>query len=175
MRGPVVIRRRRGLELLGGSALALLVACAAPPPPPPATPVARALPEGCGNDLAGRWMLASNPSWVYRASDDGGTVVLDVERHWADGGTPEGASSARVVLRRTLGGLAGETRAPRMGASGPGCEASLPVDLTGCPDGGLLLRTVERMRVDGRCSVVDASPLETRTYLLVRASSDAGP
>jgi hypothetical protein len=101
-------------------------------------------------------------------------VVLDVERRWADGGTPDRASSARVVLRRTPGGLAGETRVPRMGSAGPGCEASLPVELTGCPDGGLLLRTVERMRVDGRCAAVDASPPETRTYLLVRALPDAG-
>jgi len=164
----------RPVVILAASALAVLAACAAPPPPSPATPVTRALPEGCGDDLAGYWVLASDRSWGYRATDDGGTVVLDVERHWADGGTPERRSSARVVLRRTPSGLAGETRAPRMGASGPGCEASLPVELTGCPDGGLLLRTVERVRVDGQCAAVDASPPETRSYLLVRAAADAG-
>jgi len=101
-------------------------------------------------------------------------VVLDVERRWADGGTPERPSSARVVLRRTPGGLAGETRAPRMGTAGPGCEASFPVELTGCPDGGLLLRTVERVRVDLQCAAVDPSPPEMRTYLLVRSAPDAG-
>jgi len=157
-----------------GGSLALLVACAAPPPPPPATPVSRSLPEGCQDDFAGRWVLASDPSWSYRATDDGGTVVLDVERRWADGGTSERASSARVVLRRTPTGLTGETRAPRMGPSGPGCEASLPVELTGCPDGGLLLKTVERVRVDGQCAPVDAAPPEMRTYLLFRGASDAG-
>ena len=154
--------------------LAFLVACAAPPAPPPATSVERPLPEGCTGDFAGRWILASDPSWSYRATDDGGTVVLDVERRWADGGTPERASSARVVLRRTPTGIAGETRAPRMGPSGPGCEAVLPVELTGCPDGGLLLKTVERVRVDGQCTPVDAAPPETRTYLLRRALQDAG-
>jgi hypothetical protein len=163
---------RSSLVWWGG--LALVAACAAPPPPPPATPVARALPEGCQDDFTGRWVLASDPSWSYRASDDGGTVVLDVERRWADGGTPEHASSARVVLRRTPTGLTGETRAPRMSPSGPGCEASLPVELTGCPDGGLLLKTVERIRVDGQCTPVDAAPPEMRTYLLVRGGSDAG-
>ena len=156
------------------SALVLLAACAAPPPPPPETPVSRSLPEGCRNDFAGRWVLASDPSWSYRATDDGGTVVLDVERRWADGGTPGRASSARVILYRTPTGLAGETRAPRMGPTGPGCEAALPVELTGCPDGGLLLKTVERVRVDGQCAPVDASPPETRTYLLLRATPDAG-
>lgn len=154
--------------------LALLAACAAPPPPPPETPVSRPLPVGCQDGFAGRWVLASDPSWSYRATDDGGTVVLDVERRWADGGTPARTSSARVVLRRTPSGLVGETRAPRMGPSGPGCEASLPVELTGCPDGGLLLKTVERVRVDGQCAPVDASPPETRTYLLVHGASDAG-
>ena len=166
--------RRARVSLLPWGTLALLVACAAPPPPPPATPVARSLPEGCRDEFAGRWVLASDPSWSYRASDDGGTVTLDVERHWADGGTPERPSSARVVLRRTPTGLTGETRAPRMGPSGPGCEASLPVELMGCPDGGLLLRTVERVRVDGQCTPVDAAPPETRTYLLVRSDRDAG-
>ena len=166
------MRHLHALHFCG--ALALLAACATPPPPPPATPSVRALPEGCGNDFAGRWALDSDPSWSYRASDDGGTVVLDVERRWADGGTPERASSARVVLRRSPNGLTGETRVPRMGPAGPGCEASLPVEVTGCPDGGLLLRTVERIRVAGRCAAVDASPPETRTYLLVRAPPDAG-
>jgi hypothetical protein len=164
--------RHHSLSFWG--ALALLAACAAPPPLPPATPSVRALPEGCGDDLAGRWVLDSDPSWSYRAIDDGGTVVLEVERRWADGGTPERASSARVMLRRTPNGLVGETRVPRMSSSGPGCEATLPVDLAGCPDGGLLLRTVERIRVDGRCAAVDASPPETRTYFLVRAPPDAG-
>jgi hypothetical protein len=152
----------------------VLCACASPAPPPQPSAADRALPEGCQDDFAGRWVLASDASWTYRATDDGGTVVLDVERHWGDAGTPERASSARVVLRRTPGGLTGETRAPRMGPSGPGCEASLPVELTGCPDGGLLLRTVERMRVDAQCAPVDASPPETRTYLLLRAAPDAG-
>ena len=154
--------------------LVLLAACAAPPSPPPETPVSRALPEGCRNEFAGRWVLASDPSWSYRATDDGGTVMLDVERRWADGGTPGRASSARVILYRTPTGLAGETRAPRMGPTGPGCEATLPVELTGCPDGGIVLKTVERVRVDGQCAPVDASPPETRTYLLLREAPDGG-
>jgi len=167
-------RRSHGSLLPWLGVALLLVACPAPPPPQPVVSAARALPDGCQDDFAGRWVLASDPSWSYRASDDGGTVVLDVERRWADGGTPQRASSARVVLRRTPAGLVGETRAPRMGPSGPGCEAILPVELTGCPDGGLLLRTVERVRVDGQCTPVDASPPETRTFLLVRAAPDAG-
>ena len=161
-------------RLVSCGSLALLLACAAPPAPPPTTPLTRALPEGCQDDFAGRWVLASDPSWSYRASDDGGTVVLDVERRWADAGTTERTSSARVVLRRTPTGLSGETRAPRMGPTGPGCEANLPVELTGCPDGGLLLKSVERVRVDGQCAPVDAAPPETRTYLLVRGPPDGG-
>jgi hypothetical protein len=153
-------------------AVAALLGCAAPPPAPPAT--SGGLPEGCGDDFEGRWVLASDPSWSYRSTDDGGTVVFEVERRWADGGTSATGSSAKVVLRRGPGGLTGETRVPRMGSSGPGCEASLPVELSGCPDGGLLLRTVARMRVDGHCAAVDAAPPERRTYLLVPAPVDGG-
>jgi hypothetical protein len=61
-----------------------------------------------------------------------------------------------------------------MGPSGPGCEASLPVELSGCPDGGLLLKTVERVRVDEQCAAVDAAPPEMRNYLLVRSTPDGG-
>ena len=174
-RGDSMRKRVMSPQRLRWACLALLGgACAAPPPPPPETPIGKPLPEGCQDDFAGRWVLASDRSWTYRATDDGGTVVLDVERRWADGGTPDRASSARVVLRRTPGGVVGETRAPRMGPAGPGCEASLPVELIGCPDGGLLLKTVERLRVDGQCTPVDASPPESRTHLLVRAGPDAG-
>jgi hypothetical protein len=147
--------------------------CAASPPPAPATS-ALAVPAGCEQDLAGTWRLSTDPSWTYRASDDGGTVVLAVERHWADGGTPAGTSSAQVVLRRAAAGFVGETRAPRTGPGGPSCEASLPVEVAGCPDGGLLLRTVDRLRVDQRCAPVDAAPSERRVHLLVREKTDGG-
>ena len=69
-------------------------------------------------------------------------------------------------------GFAGETRAPRGGPSGPLCDALIPVEVADCSDGGLTLRTVDRMRVDGRCAPVDAAPGERRTHLLVRL--DAG-
>jgi hypothetical protein len=148
--------------------------CAASPPPAP-PPSVLPIPAGCERDLAGPYRLSADPSWTYRASDDGGTVVLAVERHWADGGTPAGTSSAQVVLRRTTAGFVGETRAPRTGPSGPSCEASLPVEVAGCPDGGLLLRTVDRLRVDQRCAPVDAAPSERRVHLLVRERGDGGP
>jgi len=167
--------RSAGVRLdLGWAAVALLAACAAPPPVSPSVTETRRLPEGCSDGFGGHWVLASDPSWSYRAMDDGGTVVLEVERRWPDGGTSERASSAQVVLRRTASGVVGGTRVPRMGPAGPGCEAELPVTLAGCPDGGLLLRTVERMRVDGRCAAVDAAPAQTRTYLLLPAPADAG-
>jgi hypothetical protein len=160
------------------SSLILLgcLGCAASPPaaPPTSGRPAVAIPAGCEQDLAGPWRLSADPSWTYHASDDGGTVVLAVGRHWADGGTPAGTSSAQVVLRRTTGGFVGETRAPRTGPGGPSCEASLPVEVAGCPDGGLLLRTVDRLRVDQRCAPVDAAPSERRVHLLVRERGDGG-
>jgi len=46
------------------------------------------------------------------------------------------------------------------------------VEVADCSDGGLTLRTVDRMRVDGRCAPVDAAPGERRTHVLLR--SDGG-
>ena len=149
-----------------------LVACARPsPPPPPGPPLA--LPPGCEQDLGGAWVLDGNATWRYQGTDDGGTLVLAVERRWPDGGTPPGPSSTEVVLRRTPKGFAGETRAPRGGPSGPLCDALIPVEVADCSDGGLKLRTVDRMRVDGRCAPVDAAPGERRTHLLLRPEAGA--
>jgi hypothetical protein len=146
-----------------------LVGCAAPPPPAPVpvVPVA-GLPPGCARDLGGPWVLGTDPTWRYNGSDDGGTLVLAVERRWPDGGTPRGPSSTQVVLRRSPTGFAGETRAPRGSPFGPLCDALIPVEVTDCSDGGLSLRTVDRLRVDGRCAPVDAAPGEPRTHVLLR-------
>jgi hypothetical protein len=155
-------------------ACALVLGCAAPSTPRPPETLTPPVPPGCLADLGGPWVLVTDPSWSYRGTDDGGTLILAVERHWPDGGTPPGPSSAQVVLRRSASGFAGETRAPRMGSAGPACEASIPVEVTSCADGGLILRTVDRLRVDGRCAPVDAAPSDRRTHVLGRPEADAG-
>lgn len=154
--------RAGALVLLAG------LGCASPPPPPPPPSPVLALPPGCASDLGGPWMLAGDSTWRYRGTDDGGTLTLALERRWPDGGTPAGQSSTEVVLRRSPGGFSGETHAPRGGPSGPLCDALIPVDVTDCSDGGLTLRTVDRLRVDGRCAPVDAAPGERRTHVLLR-------
>jgi hypothetical protein len=154
--------RRSSLLLLA------VVGCASPPPPPPPPSPVLALPPGCTSDLGGAWVLAGDSTWRYQGTDDGGTLVLALERRWPDGGTPPGPSSTQVVLRRAPTGFAGETRAPRGGPSGPLCDALIPVEVTDCADGGLTLRTVDRLRVDGRCAPVDAAPGERRTHVLLR-------
>jgi hypothetical protein len=62
----------------------LVVACArptpvAPPPPPPPPNV----PAGCLGDLSGAWVHATDPSYRYDATDDGGTLTLVVSRFFA--------------------------------------------------------------------------------------------
>ena len=118
---PALVRRGAGRDAPRrrlGRARAARRLRRASPAPPPETPSARALPEGCQDDFAGHWVLASDPSWSYRATDDGGTVVLDVERRWADGGTPDrsqqragGApADARRAGRRDTGAADGPVR-----------------------------------------------------------------
>lgn len=46
------------------------------PPPPPAPAVV--VPEGCLADLGGAWASAEDPTFLYRALDDGGALTLDV-------------------------------------------------------------------------------------------------
>jgi hypothetical protein len=50
----------------------------APTPPPPAPSVV--VPDGCLVDLSGDWVHATDPTYRYLATDDGGTLSLTVVR-----------------------------------------------------------------------------------------------
>ena len=156
--------------------------CAAPPPPAPvpAAPVA-GLPPGCA--------ATSGARGYSPPTRPGVTTGPTTEGRWCWPSSAAGPTEARLPARaapRSFSGarppgFAGETRAPRGGPSGPLCDALIPVEVTDCSDGGLSLRTVDRLRVDGRCAPVDAAPGEPRTHVLLRAPDggwqfpDAGP
>jgi len=94
-------------------------ACQRPPPPAPPPAPARptvVVPDGCLADLSGDWVHVMDPSFRYRATDDGGTVdfvVTRVElpdarfhpRKFRDAGvaSPVGRADAGAPLRRDAG------------------------------------------------------------------------
>lgn len=117
--------------------------------PPPAR-----IPEGCAADQSGVYLHEGNAEFRYRARDDGGTLVLTVERPAApeasDAGPPASAA-ADVLLERTSQGFVGQTRGRAFLRSGQSCAVSFPTEVLACEDGGLVLRAASRVLVDETC------------------------
>ncbi len=105
------------------------------------------VPPGCEGDLSGQYVHADRPEWVYAAVDDGGTLTVRPDgtaNAAADGGV-------EIVLQRTPEGFLGTTRATAFAAQGVECEVRFPTELVGCPDGGLLVSTVENVAINESC------------------------
>ena len=151
--------------------LFLLAGCAAAPAPapePPARPAAVPSPlEGCPRDFTGLWRHSEDEGYRYLARDDGGVVVLEVRHALADGGLER----SELVLVRSPSSFLGAVAVARMHADA-GCAAFFPVDVVNCADGGLVLSTVERLRVDGDCRAV--APGVYHQHRLVRVTPDGG-
>jgi hypothetical protein len=110
------------------------------------------VPDGCLGDLSGTYVHALNPSVTYRGADDGGTLLLTVERSYGDAGVGlTDANPISVSVTRTLNGFVGETRAVLFVASGHACPVEFPTEITGCEDGGLLLKSAVAGAVDVSC------------------------
>lgn len=136
---------------------------AAPLAPPVASPLA-----GCDADFTGLWSHSEDDGFRYLARDDGG--VLTLESVWT--GRDGGSRSSQVVLVRSPGTFVGAVGVAQLQADA-GCAALFPVEVVSCADAGLVLATVDRLRVDERCKPLEL-PTVRRLHRLVRLTPDAG-
>ncbi len=140
-----------------------------PPPVAARTTPAQASPlEGCQTDFSGLWRHSEEDAFRYLARDDGGVLTLVAQRTAADGGT----QSSEVVLVRSSGGFVGAVGVARLQGDA-GCAALFPAEVVSCADGGLVVSTVDRLRVDARCRVLEPAAVP-RLHQLVRVPADAG-
>ena len=141
---------------------------AAPPPPPPAAPAFN-VPAGCEKPIDGTFVHAQNPSYRYRADDDGGTLLLVVERPMNDGGAQPEDGGTFIALTRTATGFHGASVADAFTQRGTRCRVSFPTELLACGDGGLLLRAASSGAVDEQCrEPTNAQPSARMEHRLVR-------
>jgi hypothetical protein len=156
-------------------ALVLLVfGCAAPPPPAPAPAVEVRSPEpspldACRGDFSGLWRHSEDDGFRYLARDDGGVLILDAQRRLGDGGV----QSSQVVLVRSVGNFVGAVGVARLRGDA-GCAALFPAEVVACADGGLVVATIDRLRVDASCRALEQQPGGRRLHRLVRVTPDAG-
>ncbi len=156
-------------------ALLLLSGCAGPPAPtrPPEVALRAPVPpsplDACQGDLSGVWRHSEDDGFRYLARDDGGVLTLLAQRTTRDGG----AQSSEVVLVRTPGNFVGAVGVARP-LGDAGCAALFPAEVVSCEDGGLVVATVDRLRVDARCRPLEPGAVP-RLHRLVRVTADAGP
>jgi hypothetical protein len=151
----------------------LLFACthgAPRPTAPPAAPGAH-VPPGCERDLSGRYQHARDPAFVYDGQDDGGTLTLALHRTDAPP-SDAGWASTEIVLTRTPDGFHGATQTTAFNALHQPCAVALPTQLIACGDGGLTLRSAERLAIDPSCQP-SATPPKLVDQTLLRVV-DAG-
>jgi hypothetical protein len=156
--------------------LALLLASGCAERPPPTPPGEGALHPGpapspldaCRQDFSGLWRHSEDDGFLYRAQDDGGVLLLKAVRTAKDGGS----QSSEVVLVRSPGNFVGTVGVARLEGDA-GCAAFFPAEVVSCADAGLVVATVDRMRVDGQCRPV-GEPAVQRLHRLVRVAPDAG-
>jgi hypothetical protein len=115
------------------------------------------VPAGCLHDLSGTYVHALNPSYNYLGTDDGGTLLLAVERTHGDAGASgQDSNPISIVLSRTPQGFLGETRAMVFVTSGRVCSVEFPTELVGCDEGGLVLKSAMSRNVDESCRASQA-------------------
>ena len=114
-----------------------------PAPPPPLAQPAVHLPPGCEANLSGTYAHHTNPSYHYRAQDNGRTMSISVERWIGDGGSVLEAADAgpQIRLARTARGFVGQVQAIGFLASGQACQVEFPTEVVACEDGGVVLRS----------------------------------
>jgi hypothetical protein len=155
-------------------ALLVLSGCAAPPPAAPSADEALRVeastspPAACRADLSGLWRHSEDDGFRYLARDDGGVLLLKAVRTAKDGGSV----SSEVVLVRSPGNFVGALGVVRLQGDA-GCAALFPAEVVSCADGGLVVATVDRLRVDAQCRTLE-QPTGRRLHRLVRVAPDAG-
>jgi hypothetical protein len=132
-------------------------------PEPPPGPL-----DACRQDFSGLWRHSEDDGFLYLAQDDGGVLTLKALRTGKDGGS----QASNVVLVRSPGNFVGVVGLANL-QSDAGCAALFPAEVVSCADAGLVVATVDKLRVDGQCRPVGA-PAERRLHRLLRVVSDAG-
>lgn len=165
--------------LLATCAISLTLGCPRPLPPPvrdlPPPPPPVKIPAGCEADLSGRYVHADESTYRYLGADDGGTLLLTVNRvlpERADAGPA--APLAQIHLHRTPDGFEGTTRAEGF-AAGVKCPLVFETEVTACADAGLSLRTAMTAAVDEQCRVAPPTGVTPREeHQLLRLLPDGG-
>lgn len=122
--------------------------------------------------ISGRFVHAQNTAYQYRAQDDGGTLLLFVERAFADGGIGNDDGGTVISLERTPSGFVGATHAQVFTQRGARCWVSFPTEAVACGDGGLLIRAASSSSVDDQCRAAQNAPAAPKQeHRLVRVET----
>ncbi len=124
---------------------------------PPSAPIG--VPRGCEVNLSGRYHLLGKGSARYAATDDG--VHLMLRSLGEDAGAPEMV----LVMDRTPRGFVGLVVGNSKTDGGPECPVAFSAELTSCSAEGIVVRSVDELRVDGRCRLSESAEASSEKVL----------
>lgn len=167
---------RSAKALLAASAGGLLLLACPHRPEIPGAPTALQfhVPPGCERNLTGRYQHVRDPAFLYDGQDDGGTLVLALHRTDAPP-SDAGWASTQIVVTRSPTGFHGATRTTAFNALHQPCPVALPTSVVACDDGGLLLRSAERIAIDPGCQPSAAPPPMVEQRLARLQTGGSGP
>jgi hypothetical protein len=169
--------------------LCALLACAhgAPHTPAPQAsaqtkPAKPVVPAGCEAIVSGEYRHEDDPSYHYKAQDDGTELILHPYRVADDGTLDDTSSKAKEMvleLRRTPDGFVGVFRMTEMTGEGDGgvrCQALFSAKVTACTPTKLTLQVEQEYAMDQACKRVDTGGVDIAEHVLLKvvATADGG-
>ena len=183
---PPMPHRRQALRNTLLLPLCALLACAhgaaQTPPSPAAKPTKPVIPPGCEALISGEYRHEDDPSYRYKAQDDGSLLILHPYRIAEDGTVGEPFPKAQdmvLELRREPEGFVGVFRMTELAGVADGgvrCQALFSAKVLACTPSRLTLQIEQEYAMDQACKRVDTGGADVAQHVLVKISptSDGG-
>jgi hypothetical protein len=140
------------------------------------------IPGGCEAIVSGEYRHEDDPSYRYKAQDDGTELILHPYRLAEDGTTDDMSSKAKEMvleLHRTPEGFVGVFRMTEVTGDADGgvrCQALFSARVTACTPTKLTLQVEQEYAMDQACKRVDTGGVDIAEHVLLKipTSPDAG-
>jgi hypothetical protein len=137
------------------------------------------VPPGCEANLSGEYRHQDDPSYRYRAADDGRQLTLHPYRVSEDGTAGEVSPHAQdmvLELNRTPDGFMGVFRMTEMAGpadAGVRCQALFSAKVLACAPSKLTLQVEQEYAMDQYCKRVDTGGPDLAEHILLKVASAA--
>jgi hypothetical protein len=147
------------------------------PAPSPTAAAKPVIPPGCDALITGEYRHEDDPSYRYKAQDDGSLLILRPYRVNEDGTPGELSPTAQdmvLELRRTSDGFVGVFRMTELTGDADGgvrCQALFSAKVLTCTPNKLTLQVEQEYAMDQACKRVDTGGADLADHVLVKVTT----